>query len=318
MDLVSEADAVLREIVTERIHQELPGDTPAQRFARRVTLAALLRSDVEPQQPPLTIPVSPVLPVEPVISEPPAEIAEVPGAMLAGETLEEVSPPSPPPVAPVPDVTPVVVTPVSVPRAEDRDDFDPQVAARNYVWECLLERKAVNASLVGDYLGTTLSSDIRKFVSRVQDDFNVKATGKPGGIKDKTDMKQAINANYAALSAAIAAVSDDEPEDDDLQEIEAEAVTVAAPSVKSVTKGIQKQAKSENDRPQWWNVNAIRYCVKCKGIIVPRRYGDKQTFEVKSQYDQRKYCGNPCIGSPGRKTPSFRPEGEAEQAEATA
>jgi hypothetical protein len=69
MDLVTEANAVLREIVSERIYQELPGETATQRFARRVAIASPLapHQSVGAQQSPLSIPISPEA-VEPVIS----------------------------------------------------------------------------------------------------------------------------------------------------------------------------------------------------------------------------------------------------------
>lgn len=372
MDLVTERDDLLTEIVTEYVDDLMPSEHRLHAFAKRVTIAALLgRLPDDGVSVPVVVErsipaaISPEASVEPVASVATAEVAEVPELVPSGETREEVSPLQPSPVPPVGDPNvcddcgaykgrgvcdichPVIHQPQTVIQHADTVRLSPErvekpaknkqietadvvqaapikplpsksdgrEAARNYIFECLGQRKPVNAVMVGDLLGNTLSLDIRKFITQTQDEFNVKVTGKADGLKHPQDMKQAIDRNFSSLMAAVAAVGeDDEPDEEELEEIEQQAVTVAAPTVKSVTKGMQQKAKSDADRPRWWNTSAIRYCVKCKGIIVPRRYGDKQTFEAKSQYDLRKYCGAPCTGHPGPKSaesPSFRPEDEA-------
>jgi hypothetical protein len=307
MDLVTERDDLLTEIVTNHVHSLLPGGDRLNDFARRVTVAALLgRLPNEGVAVPVVVersipaPISPEA-VEPVISVPAIpEVPEVP-VSPSGETQEEeemqaLSSPAPP----VALSEPVAAFLSEEPRKPLPSDFDGKEAARRYIFECLMERKPVNAGMVGDLLENTLSSDIRKFISATQDEFNLLATGRETGNKHPQYQKEAISQNLSSLMAAVAAVGEDEgPEDDDLQEIEAEAVTLAAPTLKSATKGMQAQAKSDADRPRWWNDQAGRKCAVCSKIIVPRRYGDKQTFEAKSQYDLRKYCGNPCVGRPG-------------------
>ena len=345
MDLVTERDDLLTEIVTEYVEDLMPSEHRLHAFAKRVTIAALLgRLPDDGVSVPVVVersipaPISPEASVEPAASVATAEVAEVPELVPSGETREEVSPLQPSPVTPVIHQPQTVIQhadtvrlspervekPAKNQHVETADvvqaapikplpsKSDGREAARNYIFECLGQRKPVNAVMVGDLLGNTLSSDIRKFITQTQGEFNVRVTGKADGLKHPQEMKQAIDRNFSSLMAAVAAVGeDDEPDEEELEEIEQQAVTVAAPTVKSVTKGMQQKAKSDADRPRWWNVSAIRYCVKCKGIIVPRRYGDKQTFEEKSQYDLRKYCGAPCTGHPGPKSaesPSFRPE----------
>lgn len=48
------------------------------------------------------------------------------------------------------------------------------------------------------------------------------------------------------------------------------------------------------DRPRWWTEAKAKQCPVCGKIILPKRLGSKQTWEVEKTYSERKTCSLEC------------------------
>jgi hypothetical protein len=248
------------------------------------------------------------------------EMTEVPASFLSGEKQEKEEQALPSPAPPViqqhADAVRISPKPVEKPAKNqhiETGSSDALYQARVYVLTQIEKKQPIDAKLIAEYTGWD-SPTVRKFVNELQDEWNRRKPGK--GLP--LTANDGIQAGFDALAKAIYAPDmDEEPDAIALEDIEAEeeAVTVAAPSVKSITSGMQQQAKATSDRPVWWSDALVRYCQGCGEPMQPRKIKnhDKSWWETRTQYETRKNCSIDCrtkaqVGVPKKKEPSFRPE----------
>lgn len=303
-------------------------------------LLALAESDLgatgEAEAMPALLP-APLLPPVPT---PDASVETVPEFLVAGaEAPEEAfpsgesakafqrpartprqkakTPPPSPSATPVVSTAPAVSTfpaPARKPRnrkgaaepvqssPEEAEDFDGRAAAQRYIEECLKESKGVNRTLVGQYLGTSLFSEINRFVVVTQDAYrernNLRQNGDPRQSKGK---EARIEANFARLAQAIHG-SDDEEEDDEPSDAEMRAIQKKADSKPGCagTPYPPKQPPNTRGVPRWWADGVARYCPGCHMLIQPRHFPANNAWETQGSYEKRKSCGRDCPKTAGK------------------
>jgi hypothetical protein len=300
--IIARRDALLEDIVTEKVNTRIPGQDDFDRFARDVTISALLgrfpaeraetvdeaaQSDgATCQASPVVMPGSPLLlspdtPVETVPDSLPAGV-EAPGEQPSGEPPEEKVDQEPPPLV---EIAAVVDT-----------ETIAEKAARLYVEDCILRRQPINRSIVGTYLGTSVSADAQKFVSKVQDSINKRVTGRSEGYKGKEKQRQ-VAVGFERLMQAVGAT----PDDDDDEAEPSDEELLAEPRGQT-----RQTATRQTAAPRWWSESVARQCQnpECRKRLEPRRVA--AGWESLTLYKKRDYCDRVCSGK-GRSAKGAKP-----------
>lgn len=279
--LIEQRDRLLDQIVDAHLLAEMPGESDTMQFARTLTRSALLGrleplpfagpAVVRASLPPADVSISPDPLVETAEACASPDLPEHPGCGVpgrpTGETPEEES------VETSPPVTPVSAVPANVPGSSGAI-FE----ARVYVLNCIEKRHPVSSRVVENLTGWD-KPQAQKFVRELMDEAQRKGRVPSG----KAQKKQRIEAGFTAIAAAIAAagdLDDEEPDDDELAEVEEAASPVLT--------------AANGNLPPWLSDSSARYCKKCLLMIQPQRVGAKQHWQGKVSYEQREYCSRAC------------------------
>ena len=324
--LIEQRDRLLDSIVDAHLAAELPGNSDTMAFARTIVRSALLgrlgplaapesAAVVMPALPPMQIPISPDPPVE---TANPSEGAATPASGVPGSSSSGEAPGEGLVVEP-PQATPkqrggkregagrrpanAKAEQVQQPPAKEAT-INPSGSSgaifesRVYVLNCIEKRQGVSSRIVENLTGWDKPTS-GKFIRQLMDEARQKGRVPSGKA-------QRVSAGIGALLEAVAAVDEDEePDDEELEDLE-QAMHPATPKA---AKPVIVHAK--RDLPKWWSEKVAKYCPGCMMLIQPRYYPNNKMFEGQTAYEKRKTCGFSCPKTENgavKKGGNFRPE----------